>query len=261
LKRGLRNSKKNPKNKLWADDDMTNDFYVGVDSCRAGWFYTAITDGVGCETAVAHDVKCLWNKFNKADLILIDIPIGLPFVSSRACDILARRFLGPGKGSSVFPPPCREALYANNYPEACEINQKILGKKISKQAYGIALKIREVDEFLQSHPQARKKIRETHPEVCFRALAGKPIKHPKKTDEGFSERHAILAKYLPETKKIINDALSSFKRKEVKGDDILDSMVAAIAAVFDKNLLISLPENPETDKTNLPMEIVYPEVS
>jgi predicted RNase H-like nuclease len=240
---------------------MTGEIYVGVDSCRAGWFYTAITDGAGCETGIAPNIEWLWNKFKKTTLILIDIPIGLPHISSRACDIAARKFLGPGKGSSVFPPPCREALYAKNYQEACEINQKILGKKISKQAWGIAPKIRNVDKFLQSHSEAKKKIQETHPEVCFQALPGKPIINKKKSKEGFSERLTVLSEYFANAEEIANDALAGFYRKDVKRDDILDSMVAAVTARFGKNRLESLPKNPEIDNAGLPMEIVYPKVN
>ena len=239
---------------------MTNEIYIGIDSCRKGWFYTIITDGSGCKTGVAPDIEWIWNNFAKANLILIDIPIGLPSISHRTCDTRARKFLGPGKTSSVFPPPCREALYAKNYEEACEINQKILGKKTSRQAWSIAPKIREVDEFLKSHPEAKKKIRETHPEVCFRALAGKPIVHSKKSNEGFSERLAVLGSYLPEAEKTINNTLARSKRKDVKPDDILDSMAAAITARFGNKRLGTLPENTETDSTGLPMEIVYPKV-
>lgn len=84
--------------------------------------------------------------------------------------------------------------------------------------------------------------------------------HSKKTNEGFLERLETLAKFLPEVNKIINDTLVRFKRKEVKPDDILDSMVAAITASFRKNRLVALPEDSETDSTGLPMEIVYPEI-
>jgi predicted RNase H-like nuclease len=163
---------------------MAGEIYIGVDSCHAGWFYT-VTTGAECETGVAPDIAWLWNKFKKVALILIDIPIGLASNSHRPCDTAARKFLGKGKTSCVFPPPCREALYAKTYQEACEINQKILGKKISKQAWGISPKIKEVDEFLREHPKARKKIRESHPEVCFQALAGKPIVNKKSQKKVF----------------------------------------------------------------------------
>ena len=100
---------------------MTDDIYVGIDSCRKGWCYTSITDGSGCKTGVVPDIEWIWNNFNKANLILIDIPIGLPSISHRTCDTRARRFLGPGKTSSVFPPPCRETLYASLCSEMGDI--------------------------------------------------------------------------------------------------------------------------------------------
>ncbi len=62
---------------------MTGEIYVGVDSCPKGWFFTVITDGAGCETGIAPDINCLWNKFNSAAQILIDIPIGLAYNSRR----------------------------------------------------------------------------------------------------------------------------------------------------------------------------------
>ena len=175
---------------------MIGEIYVGVDSCPKGWFFTVITDGAECETGIAPDIKWLWNKFNIAAQILIDIPIGLASNSRRLCDTAARQFLGPGKTSSVFPSPCRETVYARDYETACNINQKNSGKKISKQTWGISPKIREVDDFLKDHPKAIKKIRESHPEVCFHALAEMPISYSKKKTEGFIERFTTLSKYL-----------------------------------------------------------------
>lgn len=239
---------------------MTGEIYVGVDSCPKGWFFTVITDGAGCETGIAPDIKWLWNKFNSAAQILIDIPIGLAYNSRRLCDTAARKFLGPGRAASVFPPPCRETIYARDYETACNINQKNSGQKISRQAWGISPKIREVDDFLKGHPKARKKIRESHPEVCFRALAEMPISYSKKKTEGFTERFTILSKYLPETPKIVNNALRQFERKDVARDDILDSMVLALTSRFGNDGLNTLPEVPEKDSIGLPMEIVYPNV-
>ena len=232
--------------------------YVGIDSCPKGWCYTIIAKGSGCQIGIVPDIEWIWNTWNKAALILIDIPIGLPSLSSRRCDTEARRFLGTHNTSSVFPPPCREALYAKSYEKACEINQKILGKKISKQTWGIVPKIKEIDEFLRSHPEAGKTIRETHPEVCFHSLAVNPIMHSKKSREGFDERLAVLENYLPEVEHIIHNALSSTKRTDVNRDDILDSMVAAVTASFGNNKVATLPKILETDSTGLPMEIVYP---
>jgi hypothetical protein len=54
--------------------------------------------------------------------------------------IKAMKFIGVDgcKTSCVFPPSCREALAAEIYEEACEINKKILGKKISFQTWHIS---------------------------------------------------------------------------------------------------------------------------
>ena len=163
--------------------------YIGVDGCKIGWFYTVIDHENQWEIGVSENIKKLWETHKDASLILIDIPIGLPFKEPRACDLEARKLLGKGKTSTVFPPPCRESLAAKNHEEACEINKKVLGKKISLQAYHISKKIKEVDDFLLANPQARQKIWETHPEICFWALAGgRAMKFPKKKKYGFDER-------------------------------------------------------------------------
>jgi predicted RNase H-like nuclease len=143
---------------------------IGVDGCKIGWFYTAINHENEWEIGVSENIEKFWKAHKDASLILIDIPIGLPFKKPRACDLEARKLLGRGRASSVFPPPCREALAAKTYEEACEINKKVLGKKISLQTYHISKKIKEVDDFLLSNPHARQKIRETQ------GTCGTPLK-------------------------------------------------------------------------------------
>lgn len=59
--------------------------------------------------------------------------------------------------------PPRECLEARSYEEACRIRYRIEKKKISKQAYGILAKIREVDEFLAVNEAARQCVAEVHP--------------------------------------------------------------------------------------------------
>ena len=62
---------------------MPNHIYVGIDSCRKGWCYTSSTDRSGCETGVVPDIARIWRNFDKAALILIDIPIGLPSITHK----------------------------------------------------------------------------------------------------------------------------------------------------------------------------------
>jgi predicted RNase H-like nuclease len=232
--------------------------FIGVDGCKIGWFYTAITQENDWEIGVSEHIEKLWETHKDASLILVDIPIGLPFNEPRTCDLDARKLMGEGKTSTVFPPSCREALSAETYEEACEINKKVLGKKISLQAYHISKKTKQVDDFLLSNPQARQKIRETHPEICFWALAGgKTMQFPKKKKHGFKERLDLLKKVFSPTQAMVNAALKRYQRKEVAKDDILDSIAAAIVACSPVRSLTTVPEMPGKDAKGLPMEIVF----
>src|SRR5262249_22667826 len=47
----------------------------------------------------------LLHDLPQESLLAIDIPIGLADRGARRCDVEARRCLGPGRGSSVFPAP------------------------------------------------------------------------------------------------------------------------------------------------------------
>ena len=72
---------------------------------------------------------------------------------SRKCDIEARRRLGP-RGSSVFPTPVRLSLEAVNYTAACLASYESCGKRLSKQAFALVPRIREVDEILALGPHS-----------------------------------------------------------------------------------------------------------
>lgn len=111
-------------------------FYVGVDGCKGGWFAVALTDDGDWDVAVFPNMASLWEKFRGAALILIDVSIGLRNcgLEERFCDREARKLLGQKRGSSVFPAPYRPTVYADNYLEANEINQRMTGRRLSKQS-------------------------------------------------------------------------------------------------------------------------------
>jgi predicted RNase H-like nuclease len=129
------------------------------------------------------------------------------------------------------------------------------GKKLTIQTWNIIPKIKEVDEFLAEVKPARQRIRETHPEVCFWALAGRAMKHRKKRKQGFNERKQALESLYPHTEEIVDCALKKYRRRDVAKDDILDALALAITAARGK--LITIPERPEYDSRGLPMEIVH----
>jgi predicted RNase H-like nuclease len=118
--------------------------------------------------------------------------------------------------------------------------------------------ISQVDQLLRSHPQARKKFREAHPEILFWALNGrKAMSHKKKGQAGIEGRLGILCYSFPPSKEIVNDALSKFKRSFVARDDILDALVSAVTALLGNGRLSSIPVEPQFDRCGLPMEMVY----
>jgi predicted RNase H-like nuclease len=232
--------------------------FVGVDGCRAGWFAIALTKGSMWQVNTFPDVASLWAHYNQASMILIDIPIGLreEGVQERRCDPVARKLLGPRR-SSVFPAPCRSAAYAESYREACEVNEKLTGRRLSMESWNITPKIREVDCLLSNDEAARARIREIHPELCFCGLAAHPMRHPKKRPEGLAERTRILQSIYPPTAAVIKHTISAYRRKDVSRDDILDALCTALTAMLGEQKLTSIPQPSEFDSRGLRMEMVY----
>ena len=115
-----------------------------------------------------------------------------------------------------------------------------------------------MDSFLIENHDARKNIRETHPEICFWALAGgRTMQFTKKDNNGFEERLTLLKKVFPPTESIVDTAMKKFLRKDVAKDDILDSLAAVIVAGSRSESIISIPKNSEFDELDLPMEMVF----
>lgn len=234
--------------------------FVGADGCKAGWFTVQLTKGTDWKADIFPGVFSLWKKYSSASVMLLDVPIGLRERGreERLCDIEARKLLGPKRASSVFPAPCRPAICAKTYKEASDINAQLTGRRLSRQTWNIIPKIREVDVLLLDDESARSRVRETHPEICFWALAGgRPMKYSKRTEEGFSERRQALQSVYSNTDEIINYALDIYRREEVAKDDILDALSAAVTAMLGARELVSIPERPEFDSRGLHMEIVY----
>jgi len=121
--------------------------FVGIDGCHGGWFVVSLNDNQDWDCAIYSNIDKIWEQYRSSMLILIDIPIGLPFDKNRSCDVETRRLLKKWT-SSVFPAPSREAIHEQSYEIACQTNIKIIGKKMSKQLWHISHKIKEVDELL-----------------------------------------------------------------------------------------------------------------
>jgi predicted RNase H-like nuclease len=115
-----------------------------------------------------------------------------------------------------------------------------------------------VDQLLRQEAEARRVIREVHPEVCFWALASeRPMKVNKKEASGFAERREVLKTVHPHADRIITDGLQFIQGKGVKPDDLLDALAAALTGLLGGSQLKTLPAAPERDAYGLSMEMVY----
>jgi predicted RNase H-like nuclease len=235
--------------------------YLGVDGCRAGLVSVQAGNKARWKIEVFSTIQELWKAHSDAELILIDVPIGMRDKGGtpRLCDTAARKYLTRKRGSSVFPTPCRAALYAKSYQEANQINKEMTGKGLSKQSWNISPKIRELDILLRENVNTLQVFVECGPELCYSALAdGKPMKYYKKTEEGIKERLRILKSYCKHPETPIDVGMQKFKRKDVSKDDIMDAWILAIAASRGKTKLCFIPEKYENDSTGLPMRIAIP---
>lgn len=236
-------------------------FYIGADVSKKRWLAIRLGEGNNWEVELFQNINELWERYKKARLILLDIPIGLPEEGSeRSCDIEARKRLGK-RQFSVFPVPCRAAVYAEK-EEASDINKQKTGRKLSKQSLGIIPYIKQVDQLLSADMSSRSRIKEVHPELCFWALNHyQPMQYSKsKTEEreqALLEREQLLISVYPFTQDIVDYTLSEYSRKEVGKDDILDALVSSVTALATERGIFSIPEKVEFDSHGLPMEMVY----
>lgn len=184
-------------------------------------------------------------------MIVIDMPIGLVAGrEERGADRPTRALLGPRR-SSVFTPPCRAALQAPDYPAANAAQRRYAGRGLSKQAWMLALKLREVDGVMT--PAMQDRVREGHPELAFARAAGGPMAHPKRSMHGLFARIRLLAAFGYDP-----IALSAGLPPEVDAapDDLVDACILAhVAARCGYGEALCVPEAPAKDPRGLRMEI------
>jgi len=232
---------------------------LGVDGCRAGWIAVARGQD-GLDYRLHATFAELLQAWPSTASVFVDIPIGLPSRSSptRLCDTEARRLLRPGRASSVFSPPCREAARAANLGQARDINLRELGRSLSSQAWGICPKIAEVDALLSDEPALVQRVKEVHPELLFWAFnAGRAMQHAKKSRDGAKERAALIERLEPRAPELIERTLKAHRRTQVGRDDVVDALAAMLTADAGETSAwspaITIPAAPEADAIGLPM--------
>lgn len=203
---------------------------LGVDGCRAGWAAVRINlydnSVSGFMAAAFTDILAIAD----AAMIMVDMPIGLADTGPRACEVMARKRLSPLRHSSVFSPPRRKMLSFSRYEDANGWGKENDGKGLSKQAWMIAPKIREIDEAVTPEDQIR--LGEAHPEVAFSRLNDdKPCAHPKRTAEGQAERRALLMRAgIADAERIYAGLRKQHGAKAIAHDDVYDACALALTA-------------------------------
>lgn len=226
-------------------------YVAGFDGCRIGWVSFRVDLASRATMVEIIDLPALLrNRPEDLCAMAIDIPIGL-FDRARECDRAARVLLGQPRGCSVFSPPCRAALQAKTYEQACAMNEERTGRRISVQAWGIAPKIGSVDEAIS--PATQKWVFEVHPEVSFAAMNDRtPLVHGKKTAAGREERLALLRRHFPEI-----DAHLVRRETGVAADDLLDAAAAAWTALRWHSGTVEQVCTPEVDERGLATTIWF----
>lgn len=241
------------KNEIWL---------AGVDGCRAGWLTVFLRpEGEEAHARVYANFAGIAAAPEAPAIIAVDIPIGLPENTSRggrAAENAIRPLLG-ARQSSVFSVPSRAAIAATDYRQACTIALATSQppRKISKQLFNIAPKIREVDACLRSDAALAARIFEVHPELAFWQLNGeRALTLPKKVKSrpfapGLAQRRGLLiAAGLPHT------LVEADPPPGAAPDDLLDALAcAAIARRIFFGTARSFPDPAPRDQYGLPMAI------
>ena len=224
---------------------------AGVDGTPAGWVVVAGEDARGDVRAFC--VKQLADLPRDLRVVAVDVPIGLAERGPRLADHLARRALGP-RGSSVFPTPVRAVLGARSWEDACARHERVDGRRVSKQTFGVLGKIAEADAFLGSSRWARRTLYEVHPELSFARWAGAPMRHPKKSAEGRAERLALIASTFGA--RVFDDARRAVRGQQVGSDDLADAFATLwTAARIRAGTAERRPPDRAVDRAGLPMVI------
>lgn len=242
--------------------DGSNVWLAGVDGCRAGWLAIFVrASGDGARVRVIPRFADILAAAECPAVIAVDMPIGLPEwagTGGRAAENAVRPLLG-ARQSAVFSVPSRAAMAKTDYREACTaaLATSEPPRKISKQLFMIAPKIREIDSCLRDDPSTAARVFEVHPEVAFWRLNGeRALTEPKKIKgkpygPGLDLRRGLLrAAGLPPV------VIDSAPPTGASADDLLDALAcAAIARRIQAGAAKPFPDPPPVDRYGLRMAI------
>jgi predicted RNase H-like nuclease len=235
---------------------------AGVDGCRTGWVVAFVRPaGDEIRVRIEPSFSGILGAAERPAVVAVDMPIGLPpriGPGGRGPENAVRPLLGQ-RQSSVFSVPSRAAVYAQDYRESCRIAAETSDppRKVSKQLFMIAAKIREVDAVLRASAEAAARVFEVHPEVAFWRLNGeRALDEPKKVKGRPYEAGLVLRRRLLVGAGIPEAVACADPPRGAAADDLLDALACAtIARRIRAGLARPFPENFHSDEFALPMAI------
>jgi predicted RNase H-like nuclease len=235
---------------------------AGVDGCPAGWVVAFVRpDLQDARVRVVPRFADVPAAPEAPAVIAIDMPIGLPERAGhggRAAENAVRPLLG-ARQSSVFSVPSRAAIGAQDYREACGLALATSEppRKVSKQLFMLAPKIREVDAALRADAALARRVFEVHREVAFWRLNGeRALTEPKKVKSRPYEPGLALRRRLLIGAGLPVAAIEATPPKGAGPDDLIDALAcAAIARRIHDGVARPLPDPPERDAFGLTMAI------
>jgi predicted RNase H-like nuclease len=239
-----------------------NVWLAGVDGCAGGWIAAFVRpQGGEARTRIVPRFADVLSAPERPEIVAVDMPIGLPErvgIGGRAAENCVRPLLG-ARQSSVFSVPSRAAIYATEYGAACRVAAATSDppRKVSKQLFNIAPKIREVDECLRMSPEAAKRVFEVHPELAFWRLNGEQaLTEPKKVKSRPYEPGLALRRGLLIAAGLPGETVNASPPKGAAADDLLDALAcAAIARRIYVGIAEPFPNPPPRDAFGLAMAI------
>jgi predicted RNase H-like nuclease len=231
---------------------------AGVDGCRSGWI-VAFVRGIDEETRVRVVPRFadVLTAPEAPAIVAVDMPIGLPDrigPNGRGPEHAIRPLLG-ARQSSVFSVPPRAAIHASDFGAACAaaLAASEPPRKVSKQLFMIAPKIREIDAVLRADAALLPRVYEVHPELAFWRLNGeRALDQPKKVKGVCYEPGLDLRRRLLVAADLPASVVTSAPPKGAGADDLLDALAcAAIARRIDAGRARPFPDPPGKDAYGL----------
>lgn len=232
---------------------------VGVAWAGDPWVAVTFAEGTYETAVVVDDVGAIWSRYGEdATSIVAGVPAGLVEDGDpeRRCDELARAALGERAGA-VTTPPSRRATRRRRYPAARRLHERTTGGNLSEAAFEQAPAITALDELLQEVPAARSVVHSSHPELAYRVFADEPLSHSPATAGGYAERMRALVERDRDAPPTVQSAAEAVTDADVTVADVLDAVALAYTARSDGHELRTLPADPPTDPTGLPMAWYY----